>query len=108
MEDDKFEKLMEEAHASRHDMDQKLKDSIVDVKFEISTAQEQTTKEIQRKLNKPSYQFRHKGMKMQHNFNVEVEDSISAARQELGKMTGLKTGVCWSGPLSIWKKMYQH
>ena len=82
MKDDKFEKLMEELCATRHDMDQKLKDSIADVKHEVSTAQERTTKEIQRKLNKPSYQFRYKGMEMQHNFNVEVKDSISTARQE--------------------------
>ena len=68
-------------------MDQKLKDSIADGKCEMSTAQERTTKKIQRKLNKPSYRFRHKRMEMQHNFNVEVEDSISAARQELGRMT---------------------
>ena len=86
MEDDKFEKLMEELRATRRDMDQKLKDSIADVECEVSTAQERTTKEIQRKLNKPSYRFRHKGMEMQHIFNVEVE---------------VKTGVCWRGPPSI-------
>jgi len=82
MEDNKFEKLMEELCATWRDMDQKLKDSIVDVKCKVSTMQERTTKEIQHKLNKPSYQFRHKGMEMQHNFNVEVENSIISARQE--------------------------
>ena len=87
MKDDKFEKLMEELRATWRDMDQKLKDSIADVEREVSTAQKWTTKKIQRKLNKPSYRFRHKGMEMQHNFNVEVEDSISAACQELGRMT---------------------
>jgi len=47
MEDNKFEKLMEELHATWHNMDQKLKDSIADVKREVSTMQERTTKEIQ-------------------------------------------------------------
>jgi len=46
MEDSKFEKLMEELRATRHDVDQKFKDSIADVKHEISTMQEQTTKEL--------------------------------------------------------------
>jgi len=81
---------MEELRATWRDMDQKLKDSIADLKREVSTVQERTTKEIQpvqHKLNKPSYRFRYKGMEMQHNFNVEVEDSISAACQELGRMT---------------------
>ena len=46
MEDNKFEKPMEELSATRYDMDQKFKNSIADVKHEISTAQEQTTKEL--------------------------------------------------------------
>jgi len=37
---------MEELRATRHDKDQKLKDSIANVKHEVSTAQDRTTKEI--------------------------------------------------------------
>ena len=64
MEEDKFEKLMAELQATRREMDVKLTSSIAEVKREMSSAQERTAKDIQRKLNRPSYRFRSKGMEM--------------------------------------------
>ena len=81
----KFEKLMAELLTTRREMDAKLTSSIAEVKREVSSAQERTAKDLQRKLNRP-YRFRSKGIEMQHSFNLEVEDSISSERQELERM----------------------
>ena len=86
MEEDKFEKLMAELQTTRREMDVKLTSSIAEVKREVSSVQERTAKDLQRKLNRPSYRFRGKSKEMQHSFNLEVEDSISSARQELERM----------------------
>jgi len=72
MEDEKFELLMSEIR--------KTNASIAEVKREVATAQERAARDLSRKLNRPSYQFRKKGHEMQHSFNIGIEESISSAQ----------------------------
>ena len=79
MEDEKFELLMGEIRKTS----QKVDVSIAEVKREVATAQERTAKDLSRKLNRSSYQFRKKGHEMQYSFNIGIEESISLAQREL-------------------------
>ena len=47
---------------------------------------EKTTWELSQKILKSNYQFRKKAHEIQFNFNSEVEDSITSAKEELKKV----------------------
>ena len=90
MDDEKFKQLMDELRQSRDEARQSRQEfekKLIDLKKEVTSTQEKTSKELAQKITKSSYQFQRKGHEKQFNFNAEVEESIAAARSELAKMT---------------------
>jgi len=91
MEDEKFELLMSELCQTREKFDK----SIAEVKKEVATAQERTAKDLSHKLSRTLYQFWKKGHEMQYTFNLGIEESISSAQRELGKMAEAVQSESW-------------
>ena len=64
MDEEKYQKLLDAIQDSKRDMDnlkRKLLSSIDDLKHDVTDVQQKASHELAAKINKPSYQFHHKG-----------------------------------------------
>ena len=89
MDDDKFEKLMNEMREiqkAQRQTDDKLSSSLQELRKEVNTAQEKTAKDLSQKITKSGYTFQKKGHEHQFTFNSGMQESISSARSELEKL----------------------
>ena len=86
MEESQFLTLMEEIKKSQREVEGKLTSSIAELKQEVNSVQEKTLRELAQKITRSNYQFKRKGNEIQYNFNSGVEESISAAKEELKKI----------------------
>ena len=77
---------MEEIKKSHREVEGKLTSSIAELKQEVHSVQEKTLRELAQKITRSNYQFKCKGNEIQYNFNSGVEESISAAKEELKKI----------------------
>ena len=90
MDDGKFTQIMDELRKSRDEARQSRQEfekKLADLQKEVTSAQEKTSKELAQKITKSSYQFQKKGHEKQFSFNSGIEESITAARSELAKLT---------------------
>ena len=78
MDAEQFRALMDEIKQSRAE--------VKELKREVNTVHERTTRELAQKITKSSYQFKKKAHKIQFNLNSEIEESIGAAKKELAKV----------------------
>ena len=65
MDDDKFEKLMNEMREiqkAQQQADDKLSSSVKELRKEVNTAQEKTAKDLSQKITKSGYTFQRKAM----------------------------------------------
>ena len=79
METEQFRTRMDELKQSRAEMKE--------LKWEVSAVHERTTREFAQKIAKSSYQFKKKALKIQFTFSSGIEESITAAKNELSKIT---------------------
>ena len=86
MEESQFLTLMEEIKKSQREVEGKLTSSIAELKQEVNSVQEKTLRELVQKITRSNYQFKRKGNEIQYSFNSGVEESISAAKEELKKI----------------------
>ena len=90
MDDEKFKELMDELCQSCKEVrqsQQEFEKKLTDLQTEVTSAQQKTSKELAQRITKFFYQFQRKGHEKQFNFNSGVQESITAARSELAKMT---------------------
>ena len=95
MDEEKYQKLLDAIQDSKRDVDsleKKLLSSIDHLKYDVTDVQQKASQELAAKINKSSYQFRHKGNKVQHNFNSTIDESITAAKQELARLKPTEKG----------------
>ena len=71
---------------SKLDVENKLASSLEELKRDVNVVQEKVSQDFTSKVNKFTYQFRIKGNEVQFSFNSSVEESISAAKQELAQL----------------------
>ena len=57
--------------------------SLEKLKQDVMAVQEKVSQELASKITKLSYKLRRKSNKMQFNFNSSIEDTLSAAKQQL-------------------------
>ena len=88
MSDEKFQELMDAIQTSKQDLQKDFTDQIVKLKSKVIAGQETSSQEVVKKLNKRSYQFKHKGNEAQFVLNTTVEEHFDAARKE-----NLKEGI---------------
>ena len=81
-DESQFQLLMEEIKKLQCEVEGELTSSIAKLKQEVNSVQEKTSHELAQKITKFSYQFKHKGNKIQYNFNSEIEESISTAKSK--------------------------
>ena len=84
MDESQFQTLMEEIKKSQREVEGKLTSSIAELKQEVHSVQK-TSRKLAQKITRSNYQFKCKGNEIQYNFNSGVEESISAAKEELIK-----------------------
>ena len=87
MDDEKYKQLLDAINDSRRDVESKLTSSLEELKRDITAVQEKASQDLASKINKSTYQFRKKGNEVQFTFNSSVEETISAAKQELSQLT---------------------
>ena len=95
MDEEKYQKLLDAIQDYKRDVDileKKLLSSIDHLKCDVTDVQQKASQELAAKINKSSYQFRRKGNKVQYNFNSTIDESITAAKQELEQMKPTKKG----------------
>ena len=61
-------------------------DEGTELKREVSAVHERTTRELAQKITKSSYQFKKKAHEIQFTFNSGIEESVTAAKNELSKI----------------------
>ena len=86
MDESQFQMLMEEIKKSQREVEGKLTSSIAELKQEVHSVQKKTSHKLAQKITRSNHQFKRKGNEIQYNFNSGVEESISAAKEELKKI----------------------
>jgi len=75
MDQQQFRILMDEIKQSREE--------VKELKREVNTIHERTTRELFQKILKSTYQFKKKVHEIQFNFSLEIEESITLAKKSL-------------------------
>ena len=86
MEDEKFQHLLDAISTSNKDLQAEFIDKLAKLQKEVTAGQESSSQEVVEKIQKCSYQFRRKGNEEQFKFNASVDEHLSAAKKELGKL----------------------
>ena len=73
-------------------MQEKLSSKLEKLQKEVTSGQDSASKEVVKKIEKRSYQFRRKGNEEQFKFNAVVEEHMGAVMKELGKLTPTNEG----------------
>ena len=87
MDDERYKQLLDATNDSKRDVENKLASSLEELKRDVNAVQEKASQDLASKISKSTYQFRKKGNEVQFSFNSSVEESISAAKQELARLT---------------------
>ena len=87
MDDERYKQLLDAINDSKWDVENKLASSLEELKQDVNAVQEKASQDLESKINKSTYQFRKKGNEVQFSFNSSVKESISAAKQELARLT---------------------
>ena len=99
---------MAEIRQSKTDMEDKIASSIADLKCEVATAQEKTSRDFLQRMATSAYQFK-KGHEWQYGSNAELQDAFSSIKTELDHLaTTLDDPGLLQRAQTRWMKVWRH